>query len=62
VRVYLRQADLSKDTVDPRTPTLSLFKLNALDKETPYREGIDFRNDDSDMVIQIVKKKDVKKD
>ena len=62
VRVYLREADLSKDTVDPRTPTLSLFNLDDLDKETSYREGIDFRNSDCDMVIQIVKKKDEKKD
>ena len=61
VRVYLREADLAKDTVDPRTPTLSLFNLDDLDKETPYREGVDFRNSDSDMVIQIVKKKVEKK-
>ena len=61
VRVYLREADLSKSTVDPRTPTLSLFNLDDLDKETPYREGDDYRNADSDMVIQIVKKKVEKK-
>lgn len=53
VRVFLTKADISKDIIN-RDPNLQLFVVDPFsNKMIHYREGIDFRNETADMLINI---------
>ncbi len=55
--LLLKESDLASEAELTRTPSLQLYKRDAMDKLKIFREGDDFKIDGGEKIITITKKK-----